>query len=94
MFNNLIEASIVLDKDKREREEWTDIRNRLYPLRIGKEGNLIEWYKDWKDADPQHRHVSHLFGLHPGRQINPLKNPELAAACRKTLEVRGDGGTG
>ena len=94
LFNNLIEASIVLDKDEREREEWTDIRNRLYPLRIGKEGNLIEWYKDWKDADPQHRHVSHLFGLHPGRQINPLKNPELAAACRKTLEVRGDGGTG
>ena len=42
LFNNLIEASIVLDKDEREREEWTDIRNRLYPLRIGKEGNLIE----------------------------------------------------
>lgn len=94
LFNNLIEASLILDTDAGERKQWTDVRDRLYPLRIGKEGNLIEWYKDWKDADPQHRHVSHLFGLHPGRQINPLKSPELAAACRKTLEVRGDGGTG
>jgi alpha-L-fucosidase 2 len=55
---------------------------------------LQEWYKDWNEEDPQHRHVSHLFGLHPGRQISPFTTPELAAAARKTLEIRGDEGTG
>lgn len=94
LFTNLVEASEVLNVDKSERAEWESILKRLYPLRIGKEGNLIEWYKDWKDAEPQHRHVSHLFGLHPGREISPLFTPQLAAACKKTLEVRGDGGTG
>lgn len=94
LYNNLVEASEILDADPQERERWASTRDRIYPLRIGKAGNLIEWYKDWQDADPHHRHVSHLFGLHPGRQINPLQSPELAAACRKTLETRGDGGTG
>lgn len=94
LFTNLVEASEVLNVDKSERTEWENIIKRLYPLHIGKDGNLIEWYKDWKDAEPQHRHVSHLFGLHPGREISPLFTPELAAACKKTLDVRGDGGTG
>ncbi|HSJ69586.1 MAG TPA: hypothetical protein VK921_18030, partial [Anditalea sp.] len=57
-------------------------------------GNLVEWYGDWEDEDPQHRHVSHLFGLHPGRQISPWIDRRLAEAGRRTLEVRGDGGTG
>lgn len=94
IFNNLIEASEKLNEDASLRTEWKKIRASIYPLRIGKEGNLIEWYKDWKDEDPHHRHVSHLFGLHPGRQISPLTTPELAKACRRTLELRGDGGTG
>jgi alpha-L-fucosidase 2 len=63
-------------------------------LKIGKKGNLVEWYKDWEDEDPQHRHVSHLFGLHPGREISPLIDTSLANASRKTLEIRGDAGTG
>lgn len=63
-------------------------------MRIGKKGNLMEWYGDWEDEDPEHRHVSHLFGLHPGRQISPLTTPERAVAAGKTLEMRGDGGTG
>ncbi|WP_321426383.1 glycoside hydrolase family 95 protein [uncultured Bacteroides sp.] len=94
LYNNLIQASEILNDDATIRAEWKSIRNRLYPLRIGKNGNLIEWYKDWQDAEPQHRHVSHLFGLHPGREISPLTTPELAKACEKTLQVRGDGGTG
>ena len=94
LFTNLIEASEILDTDKEERQKWTEARARLYPLRISNEGYLIEWYKDWKDEDPEHRHVSHLFGLHPGRQISPIITPELAAACKKTLDIRGDGGTG
>ncbi len=94
LFTDLIEASEILQTDNTERQKWIDAREKLYPLRIGKDGNLIEWYKDWKDEDPQHRHVSHLFGLHPGRQISPVSTPELADACKKTLEIRGDGGTG
>lgn len=94
LFNNLIEASTILNTDVAERKIWTEAQAKLFPLRIGKEGNLIEWYKDWKDEDPQHRHVSHLFGLHPGRQISPIRTPELANASKKTLEIRGDGGTG
>ena len=94
LLNNLIEASEKLNTDPELRKEWTEMKNKLHPLRIGQKGNLIEWYKDWEDADPQHRHVSHLFGLHPGRQISPLTTPNLAEASRKTLEIRGDGGTG
>lgn len=94
LLNNLLEASEQLNADVALRAQWRTMRDKLKPLCIGKEGNLIEWYKDWKDEDPQHRHVSHLFALHPGRQISPLTTPELATACRKTLEMRGDGGTG
>jgi alpha-L-fucosidase 2 len=67
---------------------------QLFPFQIGRKGNLQEWYKDWEDAEPQHRHVSHLFGLFPGDQISPITTPDLANAARKSLELRGDGGTG
>ena len=94
LLTNCIEASEVLGEDERQRGIWKDVRARLHPLQIGAKGNLVEWYKDWEDDDPQHRHVSHLFALYPGHQISPLSTPELAAAARKTLEIRGDGGTG
>jgi len=66
----------------------------LYPLHIGHKGNLREWYGDYEDVDPHHRHTSHLFGLHPGHEISPLRTPVFAAAAEKTLELRGDEGTG
>src|SRR6478735_3205412 len=69
-------------------------KSKLFPLQIGKKGNLQEWYKDWEDVEPQHRHISHLFGLFPGNEISPLTTPAFANASRKTLEIRGDGGTG
>jgi len=94
LLNNLAEASTLLNVDATLRKQWINMRDSIYPLQIGKAGNLVEWYKDWKDQDPQHRHVSHLFGLHPGREISPFTTPELAAACKKTLDIRGDGGTG
>lgn len=94
LFTNLIEASNVLGIDKTYATMLMEKRNKLSPLKIGAAGNLVEWYGDWKDAEPQHRHVSQLFGLHPGRQISPLIDTAFANACRKTLEVRGDGGTG
>lgn len=94
LFTNLIEASKELGTDKEFRELLIQKKRKLFPLQIGKKGNLQEWNKDWEDVDPYHRHVSHLFGLHPGRQIAPVSTPEFAAAARKTLEMRGDEGTG
>ena len=94
LLNNLVEASEVLGTDPELRARWIHYRDNLQPLQVGAEGDLNEWYKDWKDKDPYHRHVSHLYGLYPGREISPFSTPELAAAARKTLEMRGDGGTG
>lgn len=94
LFTNIIEASSILGIDKDFAEMLKRKRSMLSPLKIGKKGNLVEWYGDWEDEDPQHRHVSHLFGLHPGREISPLLDTKYADASRKTLEIRGDGGTG
>ncbi|MEO6329910.1 MAG: glycoside hydrolase family 95 protein [Ginsengibacter sp.] len=94
LFTNLIDASKALNEDAVFRNLLIAKREKLYPLHIGKKGNLQEWYKDWEDVDPHHRHVSHLFGLYPGRQISPLLTPKFAAAAKKTLELRGDAGTG
>jgi len=94
LFTNIIEASEILGEDQEFASKLKKKRDMLSPLKIGKKGNLVEWYGDWEDEDPQHRHVSHLFGLHPGRQISPWIDSELAEAGRRTLEVRGDGGTG
>jgi alpha-L-fucosidase 2 len=94
LFTNLIDASKELGIDADFRQQLIAKKNKLYPLHIGHKGNLQEWYKDWEDVDPKHRHVSHLFGLYPGYQISPVVTPEFAAAAKKTLEIRGDGGTG
>jgi len=94
LFSNCIDAANELGTDKEFHQLLIMKRNKLYPLHIGSKGNLQEWYKDWEDVDPHHRHVSHLFGLHPGRQISPIATPQFAAAARKTLELRGDEGTG
>jgi alpha-L-fucosidase 2 len=94
LFTNLIESSDILGIDKDFATLLKQKRSMLSPLKIGKKGNLIEWHGDWEDADPQHRHVSHLFALHPGREISPILDTLLANACKKTLEIRGDEGTG
>ena len=94
LFTNIIEASSFLNIDKDFAAALKEKRGKLNPLKVGKKGNLVEWYDDWEDEDPQHRHVSQLFGLHPGRQISPMIDPRFADAAKKTLEIRGDGGTG
>ena len=94
LFSNLVDASSVLDADADYRAMLLEKTAKLYPYKIGKKGNLQEWYKDFDDAEPHHRHISHLVGLYPGRQISPLMTPEYAAACRRSLELRGDDGTG
>ncbi|MCB0106612.1 MAG: hypothetical protein KDE53_11905, partial [Caldilineaceae bacterium] len=94
LFTNCIDAATGLQTDEGFRTELTDARAHLLPPQIGKHGQLQEWSQDWDDPKDQHRHVSHLFGLHPGRQLTPESTPDLFAAARRSLELRGDGGTG
>lgn len=89
-----VEASRLLNIDEELRNSLEEALKKLRPYNIGRKGNLMEWYHDWEDEDPRHRHQTHLFGLYPGHQISPVTTPELAAACRKTLEIKGDETTG
>jgi len=93
-FGQFIEASKILDTDADLRRNIERALAGLHPYQIGKKGNLQEWYYDWEDAEPQHRHQTHLFGLYPGHSITPYATPDLAAACKKTLEIKGDETTG
>lgn len=94
LFENTIEAIRILGTDKKFGEALSNALNRMLPYQIGAEGDLNEWQEDYADAEPQHRHVSHLFCLHPGNDISANKTPELFEACKKTLLKRGNGGTG
>ena len=87
-------AAEVLGIDADYRDTISDVLNRLLPYRVGSRGNLQEWYHDWEDSDPQHRHQSHLFGLYPGHHLTVETTPALAEACRRTLEIKGDNTTG
>lgn len=88
------DAAAVLGVDADFQAEANDAIERLAPYKIGRNGALQEWYYDWDDDDPQHRHQSHLYGLYPGRHITPDATPELAQAAAKTLEIRGENTTG
>ncbi len=94
LFSNCIAAAALLDLDADFRSRLESARTQLYPLKIGRHGQLQEWFQDWDDPDDHHRHNSHMFGLHPGRQITRRGTPELFAAARRSLEMRGDAGTG
>jgi alpha-L-fucosidase 2 len=94
LFNKVILITGILGTDSDFAAEVKSSLEKLYPYQVGSRGNLQEWYHDWDDAEPQHRHMSHLIGLHPDNQISPLTTPELAEAIKRTLEIRGDGGTG
>jgi alpha-L-fucosidase 2 len=95
VLRNAVEASKVLNADAAFRAECEKALERLAPLQVSpKTGRLQEWIEDYDEPEPQHRHTSHLYGLHPGRQITVTGTPDLAAAARKSLERRGDGGTG
>ena len=94
LFTNCIEASKTLGLDTDFRRKLTELRSRIAPNQIGQYGQLQEWLEDKDNPKNQHRHVSHLFGLHPGKEITRRGTPELFAAAQKSLEFRGDGGTG
>ncbi len=97
LFTNCIEASKVLGEDEAFRATLESTRVKLAPLQIGKYGQLQEWLEDFDETEPGHRHMSHLFALHPGHQITPQGTPELAKAARVSIERRlanGGGHTG
>ena len=96
LFNQCASATEILGIDKDFAAKLTAARVRLPPMQIGKAGQLQEWLDDWDLEAPerQHRHVSHLYGLFPGNQITARGTPDLLAAARKSLELRGDVGTG
>ncbi len=89
-----IEASKTLGCDAKDRRVWEDALKHLAPYKTGRYGQLMEWSRDIDDPKDEHRHVNHLFGLHPGHTISPVTTPELAKAARIVLEHRGDGATG
>ncbi len=93
LFANVMDAGEALGVDAPFRKRVAEVRERLYPYRIGSQGQLLEFMEEFADPEPEHRHFSHLFGLHPGRHITP-RTPELFAAVRRSHEMRGDGGTG
>jgi alpha-L-fucosidase 2 len=96
LFSQCIKASQILAIDHQFAKKLVSARDRLAPMQIGKAGQLQEWLEDWDLEAPerQHRHVSHLYGLFPSDQITPSRTPALFAAAGKTLELRGDVGTG
>lgn len=88
------DAASALGVDKEFRAEVDSVLPKLYPYKVGQKGNLQEWYYDWDDKDPQHRHQSHLYGLFPGRHISVESTPDLARALARTLDIKGDNTTG
>ena len=96
LFGHAIEAARVLGTDAELQARWTATRARLAPLQVGSAGQLQEWLDDWDMQAPEihHRHVSHLFGLFPGHDIDVRRTPALAAAVKRSLEIRGDQATG
>lgn len=93
-LKDAIAAAAVLGESGPRIERWKSTITQLVPYKIGQHGQLQEWYEDIDKPKDKHRHLNHLFGLHPGSQISPTHTPKLAAACRTTLLQRGDGATG
>jgi len=94
VFSNIIKAADILDRDQAFIDTVKAKKERIPPMQIGHWGQLQEWLKDWDDPENGHRHVSHLYGLHPSNQISPYRNPKLFQAARTSLQARGDESTG
>lgn len=94
LFKATLAAAVVLEDKNTLLPQIEQVLKNLAQPQIGKDGRLMEWREEFPEVEPTHRHVSHLFMLHPGAQIDPVRNPELALAARKSLEARTDIGTG
>ncbi|OQP52644.1 glycoside hydrolase [Niastella yeongjuensis] len=93
LFNNVITASEQLQIDEPFRKELKERLKQIPPIaQIAADGRIMEWLKDYKETDPQHRHISHLYGLYPASLITPSATPAFAEACKRSLNVRGDDG--
>jgi alpha-L-fucosidase 2 len=94
LFLDLVAAEKILQKDPTFQASLEKALAKMLPYQIGAKGNLQEWYFDWEDQDPKHRHQSHLYGLYPGTHVSVAETPAIAAASKKTLEIKGDETTG
>ena len=99
LFENCLKAMEILGNEAAEEnhsfaEELRNTLANMEPLTIGSDGRILEWHEELAEREITHRHISHLYALHPAHLITPEETPELAEACRKSLEVRGDDGTG
>lgn len=94
LFISCKKAAEILNINDSVIDEINDVQDKLLPFKIGSKGDLLEWYNEEEWCEPHHRHVSHLYALHPARLINYEDTPELIEAAKKTLEYRGDNGTG
>ncbi|MDR1443886.1 MAG: glycoside hydrolase family 95 protein [Treponema sp.] len=93
LLTNCIAAAGILGIDGDFSGRLSEIAGKLFPYQTGSRGQLLEWDGEYEEVEPRHRHTSHLYGLYPGNQISE-KTPELFSACKKSLELRGDDGTG
>ncbi len=94
VFEECVQAAGKLGKEDSFIQTLSDKLKRLRPLQTGSDGRILEWAGEFAETDPGHRHLSHLYALYPGRMIDPEKEPLLAEACKRSLEARGDAGTG
>ena len=94
LFTNTIEAASILNRDEDFAKVLKEKSDRLMPTTIGADGRIMEWLEPYQEVEPNHRHVSHLYGLYPGNEISLDKTPDLAEAAKKTLLMRGDKSTG
>lgn len=94
LFQNCIKACAVLETDVDFASQLQTALDTMAPYETGSQGQLLEWSREYQEADPHHRHLSHLYGAYPGDELNLEDTPELMAACRRSLELREDEGTG
>ncbi|MBQ2122524.1 MAG: glycoside hydrolase N-terminal domain-containing protein [Bacteroidaceae bacterium] len=94
ILQQAIKSAEILKKNKKLIPQWQEILDKLTPYQVGRYGQILEWSTDIDNPKDEHRHVNHLFGLHPGSTISPITTPELAEASKVVLNHRGDGATG
>ncbi len=94
LFRICINASKILEVDREFSEKLQALIPKIAPNQVGQYGQLQEWLEDKDDPKIKHRHVSHLWAVYPGNEINPVETPDLMKAAKQSLEFRGDGGTG
>ncbi|MBQ4398386.1 MAG: glycoside hydrolase family 95 protein [Bacteroidales bacterium] len=94
LYDAVCQSADILGVDEAFSDSLRKAKSHFPPMQVSEQGYLQEWLKDYKEVEPQHRHVSHLFGLYPGTMLTQSKTPELMDACRETLHRRSDEGTG